>query len=121
MLGHVAPGKGDARRTRPRTLVVAVAALAGLLLAVCGVAGLSSFQGFPGGRIAGLRHEALAATRQPPLAPDGLQVTTAGGQTIAPDTWTNQANLRLAERRCAARSRARCCRWRWSSGPSNSR
>jgi lipoprotein-anchoring transpeptidase ErfK/SrfK len=32
---------------------------------------------------------------QPPLAPEGLQVATTAGQAIAPDTWTNQADLRL--------------------------
>src|SRR5438067_11730048 len=88
------------QRARVRLLALAVAAVAALLLAACGVGGFATSQGFSGllplqGRLHGLHTRAVVVTHQPPLAPDGLQVTVGGGQTIAQDTWTNQADLRL--------------------------
>src|SRR5262245_27035074 len=85
---------------RRRVPALAVAAVAALLLAACGVGGLSSFPALAAvvplqGWLDGARYQAVVAVHQPPLAADGLQVATADGQPVEPDIWISRADLRL--------------------------
>jgi lipoprotein-anchoring transpeptidase ErfK/SrfK len=81
-------------------MMLAVALLASLLLAACGAGGLAGLQGLPAiqslqGGAQGVVQKAVVATHKPPLAPADLRVATAGGAVLAPETWTNQTDLRL--------------------------
>ena len=84
-----------------RTVTLGVALLTVLLLAACGAGGLAGFQGFPTiqtlrGGAQGIVQKAVVATHKAPLEPADLKVTTGAGEALAPESWTNQADLRLS-------------------------